>query len=269
MFYDTHAHLDFPDFAGSQREVIARAEAAGITRIITIGTTEESSRRAIEIAGEFPGVFAAVGWHPGHVTEAPASVREELAKLAAHPKAVAIGEIGLDYYRLPSSKGGSPEEDEIYIARQKQLFREQLEVAESLQMPVVIHQRESFDDTIEILSSFAGRVRSVFHCFPGTIEQARTVQDLGGLVSFTGIVTFKNAEAIRNTVKALAPGDFMLETDSPFLAPVPHRGKTCEPAFVAETARFIAGLKGCSLQELSERTCEAAHKFFGKKFQNS
>lgn len=263
-FFDTHAHLDFPDFAEDLPEVIRRAGEAGIERLISIGTDLASSARAVELADRFPEVYAAVGWHPGHAEEAPEDFRAELRELARHPKVVAIGECGTDYYRLPTKNGGSPAEDDRIKAKQRTVFLQQIEVAAELGLNLVIHTRESFADTLALLAPHASRVRGVFHCFIGTPEEMRQVLALGSLVSFTGIATFKNAQAVRDTLIATPLGSFMLETDCPFLAPVPYRGKRCEPAYVRELAAFVAQAKGCSLEELSEATCGAARKFFPK-----
>ena len=262
-FFDTHAHLDFPDFASDISEVVARAQAAGIERIISIGTDLESSARALALAEQFPCVFAAVGWHPGHAEEAPEDFRAELRALAAHPKAVAIGECGYDYYRLPSANGGTTEDDARVKAKQTVVFRQQLEVAAELGLNVVVHTRGgSFDDTVAAMEPYAGRVRGVFHCFVGTPVEMQRVLALGSLVSFTGIATFKNAADIRTTLTATPMGKFMLETDCPFLAPVPYRGKRCEPAYVKDLAVVVAEVKGCSLEELSVATSAAAQEFF-------
>ena len=265
-FFDTHAHLDFPDFEADLPQVIERAQAAGIVRMVTIGTDLDSSKRAIKLAERFQCVFAAVGWHPGHVTAAPADVRPTLRELAKHPKVVAIGETGLDYYRLPSTQNnGTPADDEHYKQRQAELFKQQLEVAAEAGLNCVIHQRgDCFNDTFALLTPFAGTVRGVFHCFAGDAEMMRRVLALGSIVSFTGIVTFKNAQSVRDTVAATPLGRFMLETDCPYLAPVPYRGKRCEPAYVKEISETVAQVKGCSLEELSAATCETAHAFFPK-----
>ncbi|MBE0541299.1 MAG: TatD family hydrolase [Verrucomicrobia bacterium] len=263
-FYDTHAHLDFPDFAADLPQIIERAQAAGITKIISIGTDLDSSTQAIKLAEQFPCVYAAVGWHPGHVTAAPADVRPALRELASHPKVVAIGETGLDYYRLPSTQNaGSPADDEHYKRRQAELFRQQLEVAAEAGLNCVIHQRgDCLADTLALLRPFADRVRGVFHCFAGDADAMRRILALNSIVSFTGIVTFKNAQSVRDTVAATPLGQFMLETDCPYLAPVPYRGKRCEPAYVKEISEVVAKAKGCSLEELSAATCETAEKFF-------
>ena len=263
IFYDTHAHLGFPDFDSDLPQVVERAAAAGIGKIITIGTDVESSAKAIGIAERFPNVFAAVGWHPTHVLEAPADIRPALREMARHPKVVAIGETGLDYHRR-GHENASPDEFARYKDRQSEIFRQQMEVAAETGLNCVIHQRESFADTLAQMQPFAGRTRGVFHCFSEDAAALRRVLEAGGMVSFTGIVTFKNGQNVREAVAAAEPGRFMLETDCPFLAPVPFRGKRCEPAYVREISLLAADVRKCSLDELSATTCAAAHEFFPK-----
>jgi len=264
VFYDTHAHLDYPDYEKDFSEVVARAQTAGITRIISIGTKLSSSERAVRLAEQFPMIYAAVGWHPSDVLEAPEDIRPALRELARHPKVVAIGETGLDYYRLPSANGGSAEDDARYKQRQAEIFRQQLEVAAESGLNCIIHQRASFDDTLAQLKPFAGKVRGVFHCFGESVERLKQILEIGSLVSYTGIVTFKNGQNIRDAVAATPLGQFMLETDCPYLAPVPHRGKRCEPAFVKEISETIAQVKMVSLDDLSAATCRTAKEFFPK-----
>jgi TatD DNase family protein len=265
VFYDTHAHLDYPDFASDIAEVVARAKAAGITKLLSIGTNLESSRRAVALTERFEEVFAVVGWHPTDVLNAPEDVRPELREMAKHPKVVAIGETGFDYYRLPSKDGKhTAADDEHYKKRQAEIFGQQLEVAAEASLNCVIHQREALDDTLAAMRRWRGRVRGVFHCFAGDVGQMRRVIELGSLVSFTGILTFKNGQNIRDTLAATPADKFMLETDCPFLAPVPYRGKRCEPAYVKEIADVAAGVRGCSIDELSRSTCETARVFFPK-----
>jgi TatD DNase family protein len=262
VFFDTHAHLDYPDFAPEIEQVIARAQAAGISKIISIGTDLASSARAVKLAESHAGIYAVVGWHPSHGLEAP-DIRPALRAFARHPKVVAFGETGLDYYRLPSSKGGTATDDETYRCRQAELFRQHLEVAAETGLNCVIHQRgDCFDDTLAQLRPFADRVRGVFHCFANDAAAMQRVLALGSLVSFTGIVTFKNGQNVRETVAATPLGKFMLETDCPYLAPVPYRGKRCEPAYVKEISETIAQVKNCSREELSAATCRAAESFF-------
>jgi TatD DNase family protein len=264
-FYDTHAHLDYEDFRADFGEVLTRARAAGITKMIAISTNVESSRRARALAEKHEEIFAVVGWHPSDALEAPDDIRPALRELANHPKVVAIGETGLDYYRMPSAKGGTAEDDAHYKRQQARIFQQQLEVAGDLGLNCVIHQRgETLDDTLALMEPFAGKVRGVFHCFSSDLIALQRIRAMGSMVSFTGIVTFKNGQNVRDAVAAVPLGEFMLETDCPFLAPIPYRGKRCEPAYVKEIAETIAEVKGCSLDELSRATCEAAHGFFQK-----
>ncbi len=265
MLIDTHAHLDLPDFSADLDAVIGRAEAAGVARIITVGTDLESSHRAVQISEHHPAVHAVVGWHPSHALAAPPDIRAELKQLAEHPKVVALGETGLDYHHL--SDGHSPfgqQDQEQHKARQRDLFEQHLEVAVETGLNLVIHQRDCFDRTLEILRPFADRVRGVFHCFVGTIEEMNQVLAVGSLVSFTGIVTFKNAHAVRDTLAATPADKFMLETDCPYLAPIPFRGKRCEPAHVREIAVQAAQVRGCNLDSMADTLRQTAEKFFPK-----
>jgi TatD DNase family protein len=267
-FYDTHAHLDYPDFATELPQVVARAEAAGIARIVCIGTDLESSERAIKLAQEFPNVFAVIGWHPSNVMEAPDDLRPALRELAKHPKVVALGETGLDYHRLPSTQkdtsapAATSEEDEHYKVKQGSLLRQHLEIAAEMKLNCVIHQRDALEDTLDQMKPFADSVRGVFHCFANDATTMRRIVGMGSLVSFTGILTFKNGQNIRDTMAATPLDKFMLETDCPYLAPVPYRGKRCEPAYVKEISEVAAQVKGCSLEELSVATCDTAAGFF-------
>jgi TatD DNase family protein len=265
MFFDTHAHLDYPDYAGDLGEVIARAEVAGISKIISIGTDLESSRRAIQLAERFENIFAVAGWHPSNAHEAPEDIRDPLRELAKHPKVVALGETGLDYHHLPGGKKEfAADDDARYKQKQAEIFRQHLEVAVEFGLNCVIHQRDSFDDTLAQLKPFAGKVRGVFHCFGESIGRMQQVLEIGSLVSFTGIVTFKNGQNVRDTVAATPLDKFMLETDCPYLAPVPFRGKRCEPAYVKEISEMVAQVRNCSFEELGAATCKTAKEFFRK-----
>lgn len=259
MLVDTHCHLAFPQFADELEDLVGRAEAAAVSRIVTIGTDLDDSRRNLEIAGRFAGVFATVGIHPTSVLDPlPDDWLDQLDELARHPKVAAIGEIGLDFHHPP--QGGVSEED--YHARQHAVFSAQLGLAERLGLGVVIHQRDSFAATAEVLSAWHGRVRCVLHCYTGSWADARPLVERGHLISFTGIATFRNATTVRECAAAAAAGSFMLETDAPFLAPVPHRGKRCEPAFTRHTAEQIAALRGIGLDELAAETTRTAEGFF-------
>ncbi|HOW65353.1 MAG TPA: TatD family hydrolase [Candidatus Paceibacterota bacterium] len=262
-FYDTHAHLDSGDFSSDLPQVIERARAAGIDRIITIGTDLASSEQAVRLSEQYDDLFAAVGWHPNDASTAPDDVRAVLRPLARHPKVVAIGEIGLDYYRLP----GRPPREQLpenqpRIEKQKNLFRQQLELAIELGLNCVVHQRDALEDTLALFGSYANRTRAVFHCYANDQPTLERILALGSLVSYTGILTYKTADNVRQCLTATPDGQFMLETDCPYLSPVPYRGQRCEPAFVRTTAEAAAALRRCSLEHLSAITCATADAFF-------
>lgn len=279
MLIDTHAHLDYSDYADDLDAVIDRAREAGVTRIITIGTGIESSRRAIALSERFPNVFAVVGVHPTNVLDEPGDFLPALRELAKHPTVAAIGETGLDYHRLPSEALSSspaiaalqaevPEDaraaivDGAYRAAQADAFRAQLDLAAELGLNVVIHQRDAWDDTVDLLRPYAGRLRGVFHCFGNLPEQAAEIAAMGHLVSFTGIITFKNAPLVREVAAQVAPDGYMVETDCPYLAPDPHRGKRCEPAYTRLVAEKIAEVRGATLEEIAAATTRTAEAFF-------
>ena len=283
MLIDTHAHLDYPDFAADFAEMLQRATDAGVTRILTIGTSVASSRRAVELAETHPSIYAVIGVHPTTDDKATEDVMTPLRELARSPRVVAIGETGLDYHRLPSVEvaeekgvqllGGvlqTETEQEVeagihdgaYKARQASLFEQQLDLAVELGLNVVIHQRDAWEDTLEMMRPFTGKLRGVFHCFGGSIEQAEEVLALEHLVSFTGIVTFKNGAEVREVAAQLPLWKFIVETDCPYLAPVPHRGKRCEPAHTRLVAEAIASARGIPLEEIAEATSETAEGFF-------
>jgi TatD DNase family protein len=273
---DTHAHLDFPEFEGQLDAVIARAREAGVHRIITVGIDRESCRKSLAIAEKYDNVFAVVGLHPCNVLDEGA-----MDLLARHPKVVAIGETGMDYHHLPSrelakrNKGvfgalqaATSESTEAEIAdgamksAQAEAFKAQLDLAVELGRNVVIHQRDAWADTLDILRPYTGKLRGVFHCFGGSPEDAAELASMGHLVSFTGIITFKNATIVQETARSLAPDGYMVETDCPYLAPVPFRGKTCEPAHVKLTAEKTAELRGEPLEKIAADTERTARDFF-------
>jgi TatD DNase family protein len=280
MLLDTHAHLDYPDFAADLDAVLERAREAGVTRVITIGTGVESSRRAVALAEKYPEVFAVVGVHPTNVLEEPGDFPAALRELAAHPKVAALGETGLDYHHLPSeTRAQVPPAmaalqaevaadveaavmDGAYRDAQAEAFRVQLDLAVELGLNVVIHQRDAWDDTVEILRPYTGRVRGVFHCFGNRPDQAAEILALGHLVSFTGIVTFKNAALVRETVASLPVGSYMVETDCPYLAPAPFRGQRCEPGYTRLVAEKIAEIRNLSFEDLAAETTRTAEGFF-------
>ncbi|HEY8967420.1 MAG TPA: TatD family hydrolase [Candidatus Methylacidiphilales bacterium] len=270
MLIDTHAHLDYPDFAPDFEAVLSRAKEAGVTEAVSIGTRIESSRSAVALAQKYPGVVhAAVGIHPCDVGSESLSQIPLLRELVKEKGVVAIGETGLDYYRLPGAKEApddpllANEIDERVKGWQAEVFRAQLELAAEAGLNVVVHQRgDCWADTLAILKPYTGKLRGVFHCFGGTPAQAAEVIALGHLVSFTGIVTFKNAEVVHQTARTVPLDQFMVETDCPYLAPVPHRGKRCEPAHTRLVAERIADLRGIPLAEVAAATTKTARGFF-------
>lgn len=262
-FWDTHAHLSSRVFESDLPQVIERASNAGISRIVTLGTDLESSQQAIRLSELYPSVLAAVGWHPNDLENAPDDILTSLKPLANHPRVAALGEMGLDYYRLPKAHDQVQRESNLQVVyRQKQCFQQQLQLAVELGLSCVIHQREALDNTLEILQPFADRVRAVFHCFAGDIAALKRILDLGCLVSFTGIITYKKNQALRDALAACPADRFMLETDCPYLAPEPLRGKRCEPAMLSHTARVAAQVRGCSLEVLSDITSSTAARFY-------
>jgi TatD DNase family protein len=282
MLIETHAHLDYPDFANDLDDVVRRAADAGVTRIITIGTSIESSRRAIDLAQKYPAVYATIGVHPTYADEAEEDVFTPLRELAKNPRVVAIGETGLDYHRLPSEEVAKEKQVQVMTAlrtetdeeieaqirdgahksKQASLFQQQLDLAVELGLNVAIHQRDAWEDTLKIMQPYAGKLRGVFHCFGGSLDQANEVLDLDHLVSFTGIVTFKNGAAVREVAAEIPLWKFMVETDCPYLAPVPFRGKRAEPAHTRIVAEAIAAARDVPLEQIAEATTETADKFF-------
>lgn len=254
IFFDTHAHLHFPEFAADLGEVLQRAREAGVRFMLTIGTDVEDSRQAVALAEQHPDIYAAVGIHPHDAAEADESALAELEQIArSSPKVVAIGEIGLDYYR-----NLSPHET------QRRIFRRQLHLARRLQKPVLIHCREAHADTLEILLAEGVQdVGGIMHCFSGDAVVARQCLDLGLLISVAGPVTYPNARKLPEVVQ-LTPADrLVVETDCPFLPPQPYRGKRNEPAYLPITAAKVAELKGEPPEELGQVMARNALSLLG------
>jgi TatD DNase family protein len=259
MLIDTHCHLDSSRFKNDLPEVVERALEAGVTRIITIGCDVESSRRAIAIAEQYPQIFCTVGVHPCYVMDVTEpDWLEQITDMAAHPKVVAIGEIGLDYYHNPP-EGTSWE---TYKERQRDFFHRQMELAVQCGKNIVVHQRNSFADSVAMVQKFEDRLRAQFHCFINTWEDAVPLVERGHVISFTGISTYPKApEVLACAVEATA-GNFMVETDAPYLTPQAQRGQRCEPAHVRFTAEAIAQARGISLEALAAVTNQCAETFF-------
>lgn len=265
MITDTHAHLDSKAFADDLPEVIERALEAGVTRIVTVATSLAGSRRSLAIAQRWPHVWSTVGVHPTDVTEVnEPDWREQLTELARHPRCVAIGETGLDYYH-PAPKGWQWDD---YLERQREYFAAHLEIAAATGKNVVVHQRDRsgracWDDIRRMVEPWNGKLRAVFHCFLHPWQEAAPAIAAGHRISFTGIATYRNPGHTADCARDADPGSFFLETDSPYLAPVPKRGTRNEPAFTRFTAESIATLRGISLEELAAITSAAASEFFG------
>jgi TatD DNase family protein len=252
---DSHCHLDFPDFDGEIDAVVARARAAGVTRMVTICTRLRQEPRVRAIAEAHAGVFYAAGTHPMHAADEPLARVEELEALAAHPRFVAIGETGLDYHYTADT-----------APRQQESLRIHVEAARRTGLPLVVHARDADADIARILAAehAAGPFAAVMHCFTGSPALAETALSLGFYLSVSGIATFRNADALR-AIFAAAPLDRLLvETDSPYLAPQPHRGKRNEPAFTAETASIVAGALGLDTDEFAAATSANFDRLFPK-----
>lgn len=248
---DTHAHLQWPDFDKDREQAIERAFTAGIRAIVSIGYDINASREAVRIAENHDGIYAAVGVHPHNAKTLDPQAVGSIRKLAEDPKVVAIGEIGLDYYRDLSPR-----------TQQKEAFRRQMDLAMELEMPVIIHDREAHSDVLQILRMYRNNVTGVMHCFSGSLEMAGEAIDLGYLISLAGPVTFPNARKLHQLVQQLPEESVVLETDCPWLAPQSKWGKRNEPAFILETAGKVAELKGIPFDELVEATSRNAKRAF-------
>jgi TatD DNase family protein len=264
MITDSHCHLGSHRFSPDEiPEIIARAREAGVHRIVTLATDESDQDLNLQIARDHPEVSTCLGIHPCDVHTTRDNFESLLAPHLSDPGVVALGETGLDYFH-PAPEGWA---QDAYHQRQRDFLRRHFELARANGLNVVIHTRDqsgtaSFDDALAIYREFSEEVRAVFHCFPGPPELARQVLALGGLLSFTGIATFKNATSVVETVKAVPAGSFMVETDAPYLAPTPHRGKRCEPAFTRLTAEAIAAHRDESFEDLAAATEKTAQAFF-------
>ena len=253
MLIDTHCHLDAPRFDEDRADVMERARAAGVRRMVTIGCDEESSRRALGLAATHDDVWATVGVHPHEAAAAPEGFDETLEALSRHERCVAIGECGLDYYY-----DHSPRE------RQREVFARQVALARRVRKPLVIHVRDAWSATLDVLHAEGARdAGGVIHCFSGSLEDAERSLELGFYLSIPGIVTFKSPGDLPEVVKRVPLDRLLVETDSPYLAPVPYRGKRNEPAYVLEVARKVAELREMPLEELIEATGKNARALFG------
>jgi TatD DNase family protein len=251
MLVDSHCHLDFPDLAGRVDEALALMRANDVTHALCVSVTLQEFPQVRALAERYPHLSASVGVHPDYA-DVPVVTEKELVALADHPKVVAIGETGLDHYRI---KGGAE--------WQRERFRTHIRAARRSAKPLIIHMRDAAEDTLRIMrEERASEVGGVMHCYTGTWETAEAAMDLGFCISFSGIVTFKNAAALREVAKQVPLDRMLIETDSPFLAPVPYRGKTNEPGLVKYVAEEIARLRGVSLDEVAAATSANYFKLF-------
>lgn len=252
---DSHCHLDFPDFASDLDRVVERARAAGVERMITIGTSISKAAGVAAIAERYEDVFFTVGTHPHEAGQEGAEDFAAMRDFASHPKCVGIGEAGLDYHY-----DNAPRD---VAAR---VFRGQIKLARELGLPLVIHTRDADDDMASILTQEMGqgRFRALLHCFTGSRELAETALGLGLFISFSGVVTFKRSEGLRAIARDAPLDRILVETDAPYLAPAPHRGRRNEPAFVVETARVVAEARGLDLDQLARATRANTHDVFRK-----
>lgn len=252
---DSHCHLNYEGLAERQAEVLASARAAGVAGFLNISTRQGEWREVIALAEGNDDVWATVGVHPHEADTHPDLGADALADAARHPRVIAIGECGLDYYYDKSDRRA-----------QRERFEAHIEAAARTGLPLVVHTRDAEEDTAAILGRAVRErgVRGVLHCFTGSANLARKALDLGLTISLSGIVTFRNAQDLQATARLLPLDSILVETDSPFLAPVPHRGRTCEPAFVADTAAFVAALRGEDQDRFAEATTENFFRLFNK-----
>jgi TatD DNase family protein len=255
MLVDSHCHLDFPDFSNELDDVVARARAAGIARMVTISTRVHRRADVLAIAERFADVYCSVGTHPHHAHEELEITTADLVAHTRHPKVVALGEAGLDYHYDNSPRDG-----------QERGFRAHIAAARETGLPLVIHSREADADTARILEEETGQgaFPAVLHCFTGGADLARRAIALGLFISFTGILTFKNSTALRAIAAELPADRILVETDAPYLAPAPFRGKRNEPAYVVETAKVLAETRGVSFDEIAHQTSENFFRLFSK-----
>ena len=251
MLVDSHCHLDFPDLAGRVDDALALMRENEVTHALCVSVTLQEFPQVRALAERYPQLYASVGVHPDY-DNVPQVTEKELVDLASHPRVVAIGETGLDHYRI---KGGAD--------WQRERFRTHIRAARSSGKPLIIHMRDAAEDTLRIMrEEKASEVGGVMHCYTGTWETAQAAMDLGFCISFSGIVTFKNAAALREVARKVPLKRMLIETDSPFLAPVPYRGKTNEPGLVRYVADEIARLKGISLDEVAAATSSNFFRLF-------
>ncbi|MCU1808717.1 TatD family hydrolase [Cytobacillus firmus] len=253
MFFDTHAHLNAEQYNEDLQEVIDRALSEGISNIVVVGFDRPTIEKAMELTEQYEFIYACVGWHPVDAIDMTEEDLLWIEKLSSHPKVVALGEMGLDYYWDKSPKD-----------IQKEVFRKQIRLAKKVKLPIVIHNRDATSDIVEILKEEgAGEVGGIMHCFSGSPEIAQECVDMNFYISLGGPVTFKNAKKPKEVADVIPLEKLLIETDCPYLTPHPHRGKRNEPSYVKLVAEQIAEIKGLSTEEVAQATTENAKKLFG------
>ncbi|WP_416829545.1 TatD family hydrolase [Ectobacillus polymachus] len=253
MLFDTHAHLNDEQYAEDVEQVIKHAREAGVSNLVVVGFDDVTILKAIELAQTYDFIYAAVGWHPVDAIDMKEEHLQWIEQLAAHPKVVALGEMGLDYHWDKSPK-------EV----QQEVFRKQIRLARKVKLPIIIHTRDAIEDTITILKEeHAEEVGGIMHCFSGSVETAKICVEMNFLISLGGPVTFKNAKKPKEVAAEIPIEKLLIETDCPYLAPHPYRGKRNEPAYVKLVAEEIAMLKGVTYEEVASITTENAKNFFG------
>ena len=255
MLVDSHCHLNYKGLIEQQGEVLTRARARGVTAMLNISTRENEWDDVIGTAEREADVWASVGIHPHEADAHPDIDRAKLVERSRHPRVIGIGETGLDYYYEHSDR-----------KQQKASFRAHIAASRETGLPLIVHTRDAEQDTLDIISEErdAGAYPALIHCFTASEDFARAALDMGCYISLSGIVTFKNAKALQQSATIIPADRLLIETDSPFLAPVPNRGKTCEPAFVADTAAFVADLRGIDVDELQKQTADNFYRLFAK-----
>jgi|SRR5664280_2002394 len=251
MLIDSHAHLEMKEFDSDREEVIKRAGEAGVDFIITVGTNLALSRKAVDLAQKHENIYATIGVHPHDAAKIDKNICESLKELAHRQKIVAYGEIGLDFFRNISSQ-----------EKQIEVFGLQLELAQELNLPVIIHDREAHEQTLKMVKASSVR-RGAFHCFSGDYAMAKQCIDLGFYISIPGVVTFDKAKTIQDVAERMPLSSLLLETDAPYLAPVPHRGKRNEPSFIIHTAKKVAEIKKVPWEEVAQVTAFNTMNLFG------
>jgi TatD DNase family protein len=255
---DTHAHLTYPELEGPIEDVLARSRSAGVTGWITIGTDKEHTQRAIALAGRFENMWAGAGIHPHYANDATAEDIAFLEQAAQNPKVVAVGETGLDYHY-----------DNVVVENQKRLFRAHLDIAAKYNKPVIIHTRQAFDDSMAVLAEYKDKIKNVvIHCYGGDAAQTKLVLDRGYYISFTGTVTFKKSDTLREIAKTIPLDRLMIETDCPYISPEPvRRISPNEPALLIHTAKLLASLHNLDLDAFAEKITATSKAFFNLSFR--